>query len=82
MAVCIPTYEKTIYSLTNINFRAYITTNGIYTLISAAEVMFKLDSVTVFSFDKINALDHVFMCSMIITKSTMTASRRRSIFMV
>ena len=39
MMVYIPTYGKTVYSLTNINFRAYITTTGIYTV--AVEILFK-----------------------------------------
>ena len=74
--------RKNGLSLTNINFRAYITTSGIYIEISAVEVLLKLNNFTVFSFDKISVLDNVFMCSMITTKSTMTTSRRRSIFMV
>ena len=41
MAVCIPTYGITVYILTDINFRAYITTTGIYTVISAVEILFK-----------------------------------------
>ena len=44
-------YGKTVYSLININFRAYITTGGIYTEISGVEVLLKLNNFTVFSFD-------------------------------
>ena len=49
--------------LTNINFRAYTYYNKrhiLYTEISAVEVLLKLNNFTVFSFDKISVLDHVF----------------------
>ena len=60
--------KNSLYSsLTNINFRAYITTSGIYTEISEVEVLLKLNNFAVFTFDKISALDHVFMCFMITT---------------